>query len=107
MFIKRLDWVYVDPDINVAVTWTSAGTLAMGFITGEDVGLSQNASTITARNEALRIFASLVEVQPTLVAASDSVSEEQLALNLVESLIERVPKPFNVHNFKKKFDLEE
>jgi hypothetical protein len=74
---------------------------------GEDVGLSQNASTITARNEAMRIFASLIEVQPTLVAASDSISEEQFALNLVEQLISQIPAQFNIFNFKKKFDLED
>ena len=75
--------------------------------TGDDVGLSQNASTITARNEALSIFNSLIEVQPTLVAASDTISEEQFALNLVESLIGQIPKQFNLHNFTKKFNLED
>ncbi|OHT16390.1 Dynein heavy chain family protein [Tritrichomonas foetus] len=75
--------------------------------TGEDVGLSLNASTITARNEALGIFNSLIEVQPTLVAASDTISEEQFALKLVESLIQQVPQPFNIHNFIKKFNLED
>ena len=74
---------------------------------GIDVGLSENASTITARNEALGIFSSIIEVQPTLVAATDSISEEQFALNLVNSLIEQVPKQFNVFQFKKKFNLEE
>ncbi|OHT17559.1 Dynein heavy chain family protein [Tritrichomonas foetus] len=74
---------------------------------GEDVGLSKNASTITARNEALRIFGSLIEVQPTLVAASDSISEEQFALNLVDSLIQQVPKQFNVYQFKKQYNLED
>jgi hypothetical protein len=72
---------------------------------GEDVGLSQNASTITARNDALRIFNSLIEIQPTLVAASGSISEDQFALNLVESLISQVPKTFNVHEFERKYDL--
>jgi hypothetical protein len=74
---------------------------------GEDVCLSQNASTITARNEALEIFNSLIEVQPTLIAASDSISEEQFALKLVDGLIQGVPAPFNVHNFRKRFDLED
>ena len=74
---------------------------------GGDVGLASNASTITARNEAVGIFNSLIEVQPTLIAASETTSEEQFALNLVESLIKQVPKPFNVHNFLKKFDLED
>lgn len=74
---------------------------------GEDVGLSKNASTITARNEALKIFSSLVEVQPSLVAASDSISEDQFALNIVESLIDQIPKQFSVFQFKKKFNLED
>ncbi|OHT09102.1 Dynein heavy chain family protein [Tritrichomonas foetus] len=72
---------------------------------GADVGLSKNASTITARNDAMSIFNLLVEIQPTLVAASGSISEEQFALNLVESLIAEVPKEFNVHDFIKKYDL--
>jgi hypothetical protein len=74
---------------------------------GEDVGLSQNASTITARNDALAIFNSLIEIQPTLIAASDTLSEEQFALHLVDGLIEDLPSPFNVHAFKKRFDLED
>ena len=72
---------------------------------GVDVGLSENASTITARNDALGIFNSLIEIQPTLVAASGSVSEEEFALNLVDGLIKEIPQPFNVYNFTKKFDL--
>jgi hypothetical protein len=72
---------------------------------GEDVGLSRNASTITARNDAMGIFNSLVEIQPTLVAASGAVSEDQFALNLVDSLIAQVPEEFNVHNYLRKFDL--
>jgi hypothetical protein len=72
---------------------------------GEDVGLSKNASTITARNDAMGIFNSLVEIQPTLVASSDSISEDQFALNLVESLISQIPAQFNVHSYLKKFDL--
>jgi hypothetical protein len=71
---------------------------------GCDVGLSENASTITARNEALLIFSSLVEIEPTLVAQSDSMSEEQFALKLVESLTEKLPKRFNTNDFMKKFD---
>lgn len=63
------------------------------------VGLSSNASTITARNETLSIFISLIEVQSTLVAASDTINEEQFALNLVDSLISQVPRQFKVHNF--------
>ncbi|EAY21612.1 Dynein heavy chain family protein [Trichomonas vaginalis G3] len=74
---------------------------------GVDVGLSKNASTIIARNEALSIFSSLIEVQSTLVAATDSISEEQFAINLVESLISDVPKPFNIFQFKKKFPADE
>lgn len=72
---------------------------------GEDVGLSKNASTITARNDAMGIFGSLVEIQPTLVASSGSISEEQFALNLVEDLIKQVPTQFNVHNYVRTFDL--
>ena len=72
---------------------------------GADVGLSKNASTITARNDALGIFNSLVEIQPTLVAASGSISEEQFALNFVETLIKEVPNEFNIHDFDKNYDL--
>ncbi|OHT13633.1 Dynein heavy chain family protein [Tritrichomonas foetus] len=71
---------------------------------GSDVGLGENASTIIARNEAMKIFDSLIEVQPTLVAASESISEEQFALNLVQSLQKQVPRQFNRRNFKNKFD---
>ncbi|KAK8860630.1 hypothetical protein M9Y10_012295 [Tritrichomonas musculus] len=74
---------------------------------GEDVGLSKNASTITARNEALRIFSSLIEVQPSLASASDSISEDQFALNLVETLIKQVPQQFNVIQFKKQYNLKD
>ncbi|EAY14656.1 Dynein heavy chain family protein [Trichomonas vaginalis G3] len=68
-----------------------------------DVGLSANASTIVARNEAMNIFNKLIEVQPTLVSSSESVSEEQFALSLVSSLQQILPRPFNIYNFKKKF----
>ena len=74
---------------------------------GEDVGLSVNASTITARNDALNIFNSLVEIQPTLVAASGTISEDQFALNLVQNLLKQIPQPFNLHNFLKKFDISD
>ena len=74
---------------------------------GEDVGLSANASTIVARNEAIGIFNSLIEVQPTLVALSESISEEQFALNIVETYQQLIPRPFNIFNFKKKFNLED
>ena len=72
---------------------------------GEDVGLSKNASTITARNDALSIFNSLIEIQPTLIAAGGAQSEEQFALNLVEQLISQIPQEFNIHNFLRKFEL--
>ena len=72
---------------------------------GEDVGLSLNASTITARNDALGIFNSLIEIQPTLIAASGTVSEEEFALQFVEQLLAQIPTPFNIHNFLSKFDI--
>ncbi|OHT12762.1 Dynein heavy chain family protein [Tritrichomonas foetus] len=72
---------------------------------GEDVGLSMNASTITARNDALSIFNSLIEIQPILVAASGEVSEEQFALNLVDSLLNEIPEQFDIKSFEKNFDL--
>lgn len=75
------------------------------FTEGVDVGLSENASTITARNDAMGIFNSIIEIQPTLVATSGSVSEEEFALETVEHLINRLPKTFNIINFLKKFDL--
>jgi hypothetical protein len=71
---------------------------------GTDVGLGENASTITARNEALLIFSSMVEIQPTLVAQSDSMSEEQFALQLVETLKAKLPKPFDISGFSNKKD---
>ena len=67
---------------------------------GADVGLGENASTIIARNEAIRIFDSLVEVQPTLVAASESISEDQYALNLIKSLKDQIPRQFNPRTLK-------
>ncbi|OHT04040.1 Dynein heavy chain family protein [Tritrichomonas foetus] len=74
---------------------------------GEDVGLSPNASTITARNDALRIFNSLIEIQPTLTVASGAISEEQYLINFVDQLIKECPQNFNVFNFTKKFDLSD
>jgi hypothetical protein len=74
---------------------------------GEDVGLAANASTITARNEANRIFASLIDVEPTLVTAASSQSEEQFALDFVEKLIEQLPRHFSVVTFLKKFKVQE
>jgi hypothetical protein len=74
---------------------------------GEDVGLSQNASTITARNEANGIFASLIEIQRTLVAAANSVSEEQFALHFVEKLIAQIPGLFNVTSFLRRFNVQD
>jgi hypothetical protein len=84
--------------LKVVGTWPTA--------TGsEDVGLSANASTITARNEAVTIFHSIIEVQPTLTAASEVASEEEFAVELVESLQAQVPRAFNVFNFLRRFDL--
>lgn len=45
--------------------------------TNDDACLSQNASKIAARREVLSIFNSLIEAQLTLMAASDTISEEQ------------------------------
>ena len=97
----RPDWDGTLEDVETVVSGWPVVT------EGEDVGLSKNASTITARNDAMNIFNSLVEIQPTLVAASGAVSEDQFALNLVESLIGQIPKPFNVHTFLKKFDIND
>jgi len=74
---------------------------------GIDVGLSRNASTITARNQAMSIFNSLIEIQPTLVVASGSMSEEQFSLNLIESLIKEIPNPFNIYTFTKSIDISD
>jgi hypothetical protein len=74
---------------------------------GKEVGLSENASTITARKEANSIFESLIEVQPTLGTASGSVSQEQFALDLMERLLAMVPDRFNVQTFLKRFDMED
>ena len=67
------------------------------------VGLSQNASTITARKEAMSIFSSLIDIQPSLVAISEAESEEEYGINLVESIQMQLPKEFNLHLFEKKF----
>jgi len=72
---------------------------------GEDVGLGINATTITSRNDAIAIFNSFIEIQPTLIAAGGSLSEEQFAINMVESLMSQIPTDFNIHTFIKKFDL--
>jgi hypothetical protein len=72
---------------------------------GEDVGLAMNASTITARNDAMSIFNSIIENQPTLIATSGTISEEQFALNFVEQLITQIPSQFNVFAFTKRTDL--
>jgi hypothetical protein len=72
---------------------------------GCDVGLAINASTITARNDALRVFNSLIEIQPTLVAASGEISEEQFALNFVNTLRSEIPAEFDLHKFTQIFDL--
>jgi hypothetical protein len=72
---------------------------------GEDVGLAMNASTITARNDAMGIFNSIIEIQPTLIASSGTISEEQFALNFVEQLIGQIPEPFNIFSFVKRYDL--
>ncbi|EAY14826.1 Dynein heavy chain family protein [Trichomonas vaginalis G3] len=74
---------------------------------GEDVGLSKNASTITARNDALGIFNSLIEIQPTLIAQGGEISEEAFAIKMVENLISQIPQDFNIHNFVRKFDLND
>ena len=99
---------YNPPNFNDTLSKLIDAVSKWPYVTnGEDVGLSMNASTITARNEALGIFNSLIEVQPTLVSASDTISEDQFALNLVQSLIDKVPKQFNVHSFLKRFNLED
>ena len=74
---------------------------------GEDVGLSPNASTITARNDAMRIFNSIIEIQPTLASAGGVSSEEQYIINFVETLIKDTPNQFNVFNFTRKFDMDD
>ena len=99
---------YTAPNFDATMTELMDTVATWPVVTqGEDVGLSRNASTITARNEANRIFASLIEVQPTLVAASDSISEEQFAINFVESLLKQVPQPFNLHSFLNRFDVQD
>jgi hypothetical protein len=72
---------------------------------GEDVGLSMNASTITARNDAMAIFNSILEIQPTLIATGGTTTEEQFALNFVQQLITQIPSQFNTFAFARKFDL--
>jgi len=96
---------YVSPDFNSPISSLIQCVSSWPVVTqGEDVGLSKNASTITARNESLKIFGNLLEVQPTLVAASDSITEEQYILSLIESLVNQIPNNFNIASFKKKFD---
>jgi hypothetical protein len=99
---------YAPPDFADTLEQVIQTVITWPVVTaGEDVGLAQNASTITARNEALGIFNSLIEVQPTLIASSDTLSEEQFALQFVESLICDIPPQFNVHDFVRHFDAED
>ena len=74
---------------------------------GVDVGLSENASTITARNDALSIFNSMIEIQPTVISLSDQITEEQYALNLVNTIYAEIPSPINAKQFEKEFDLQD
>ena len=74
---------------------------------GADVGLSMNASTIIARNDAFSIFNNLIEIQPTLVAASGETSEEQFALKLVETLLLEIPNEIDMKKFEQSFDLSD
>ncbi|KAK8861158.1 hypothetical protein M9Y10_012853 [Tritrichomonas musculus] len=97
---------YKAPDYNMELSKVEELLTTWPIVTqGEDVGLSLNASTITARNDALGIFNSLIEIQPTLIAASGAISEEEFALNFVEQLLKQIPESFNIHSFTTKFDI--
>jgi hypothetical protein len=97
---------YARPDFTADLTALMAVVSAWPIVTeGCDVGLALNASTITARNDALRIFNSLIEIQPTLVAASGAISEEQFALNFVDTLLGQIPTEFEEYRFTQEYDM--
>jgi hypothetical protein len=76
------------------------------FISSPEL-LNANSLTITARNEANRIFAALVDVDPTLVAAAGAQRQEQFALDFVERLIGQLLEPLNAVAFLKQFRVTE
>jgi hypothetical protein len=97
---------YPAPDYHEPLTHIDSLLNKWPIVTaGEDVGLAMNASTITARNDAMNIFNSIIEIQPTLIATSGTISEEEFALHFVETLITQIPSQFNVFSFTKRFDL--
>ena len=74
----------------------------------KDVSLSDNATAINSRNEALRFFANMIELQPNLVLSSDvNVSEEEISLKLIQSLKGEIPTSFNIYEISNKFDMKE
>ncbi|OHS98393.1 Dynein heavy chain family protein [Tritrichomonas foetus] len=75
---------------------------------GTDVSLSENATTINSRNEALKIFSNLLEVQPTLIlSTNEKVSEEQFSLSLIQNLLHEIPALFSLNDLKKRFDMKD
>ena len=99
---------YLSPDFETDMSAVLSVVSSWPIVTeGEDVGLAMNASTITARNDAMRIFNSLIEIQPTLVAAGGEISEDQFALNFVLELMQKIPEQFDVYAFTQSFDLSD
>jgi hypothetical protein len=91
---ESLDTPYAQPPLET-LSGVEQGLTSWPHVTaGEDVGLAKNASTITARAEAVGIINSLLEIQPTLVAATGVASEEQFALQRVGEILAEVPAQF-------------
>jgi hypothetical protein len=74
---------------------------------GSEIGLGSNASAITARNEVLKIFSNLIEVQPTIISNSESVNQGQFEICTVENLIMQVPSLLNIVDLKKRIRFTE
>jgi len=75
-------------DINAVEQTISKWPVAT---TGEDVGLASNAYTIIQRNDVLKIFGQLIEIQPTFVASSETTSKDEFALKTVQEIREKIP----------------
>lgn len=68
---------------------------------GEDVGLAKNASTIVARAEAVNIFNSIIEIDPTLISTSGTADDTAYIMKLIETYSAQVPQEFNTANLQR------
>jgi len=72
-----------------------------------DVGLSTNAGTIISQTEALGVFSSILEIQPSLASIIKPSNDDELAITLIETIIQSIPQLFVLNGFNKKFDNSE